>query len=263
MTTTRDATAALPVFRSPLLSRFPGLISGMSTRQGATSRDANGFNLGFGIGDDDDRVLANISAFLARIGSTPETLASMQQVHGDRIVLAQIPGVYPDADAIVTGTRGMVLAVRVADCVPVLCHAPGHGIVAAIHAGWKGTALGISRQTIAFLVSVFGVEPPDIFCYIGPAAGACCYQVEEDVASRFRPDVVSRKDGVRPTVDLQKANLLDLIETGIPRENIELEPLCTIHHPALFHSHRRDRERSGRMLAVIGMRPDLGDEESS
>jgi polyphenol oxidase len=226
----------------------------MSSRQGVSGDSPYGFNLGFGVGDDDQRVERNLAAFFRELGISQDAVASMKQVHGDTVTVADEPGVYPSTDAIVTRTDGMALSVRVADCVPILCYVPAHNLAAGIHAGWKGSSLGIAGKTIALLSKEFGVDPLDVFCYIGPAARGCCYEVDPDTADLFDPSVVTRRDGRKPTLDLQAANVRVLQQHGVPLNNIEVEALCTICHPALLHSHRRDRERSGRMLATIALR---------
>jgi polyphenol oxidase len=245
----------LPLFRSTVLSRFPELSVGMSSRQGAPDTSAFGFNLGSHVGDDAARVQRCLEAFLARLDIPQEMLATMNQVHGERIALVETGGEHPATDAIVTRTPGLALAVRTADCVPILCYVPAHNVVAGIHAGWKGSALGIAGKTIAFLGDVFNVEPVDVFCYIGPGARSCCYEVDPDIAAQFDPSVVVEREGRKPRIDLPAANALDLQRRGVPEANIEMENICTVCHPALLHSHRRDGARAGRMLAVIAMHP--------
>jgi polyphenol oxidase len=249
-----STSTPLPLFRSNLLARFPGVNFAMSSRQGAAAGSPFGFNLGFNVGDDEERVQEHLHRFLEQVDTTPDELITMNQVHGDRITVAEEPGEYPSTDAIITRTPGVAVCVRVADCVPIVCYVPAHDIIAGIHAGWKGSSLGIAGQTIAFLSETFGVEPVDVFCYVGPAARGCCYEVAPDVAAQFDPSVVTQRDARNPLLDLQGANLRDLLRSGIPRENIEMEPLCTICHPGLLHSHRRDGARAGRMLAVIALR---------
>lgn len=250
----------IPLFRSRLLAAFPGIIHGMSTRQGRSDGSPFGFNLGFDVGDDPPRVERHYQKFLAALELQPEQIASMRQVHGDNIMSVDEPGIYPDTDALVTRTRDLALCVRVADCVPIICFVPAHNVIAGIHAGWKGTSLGIARKTIAFLMNTYRIGPEDVFCYFGPSARSCCYEVDPATAALFEPATVVTTEGKKPRLDLQLANQLDLSRCGIPEQNIEIERVCTICHPALTHSHRRDQHRAGRMLAVISIRSTPEDE---
>lgn len=226
----------------------------MSTVQGAHRTAPLGFNLGFGIGDDDALVERNIGRFLARFRLSADRMASMNQVHGTTIREVNEPGIYPETDAIVTREPSLGLAVRTADCVPVMLFAPGDLVIAAVHAGWRGTAEHIVAQTVEFLTERFGIEPEEILAYIGPSASVERYEVDEEVAAQFIEDAIVRSADTKPRLDLKKANTIDLIASGLNPENIEISPYCTISNPSLFHSYRRDGDRSGRMLALITLR---------
>jgi purine-nucleoside/S-methyl-5'-thioadenosine phosphorylase / adenosine deaminase len=244
----------VPLIRSPLFTQFPNIDAGMSTVQGALSTAPLGFNLGFNIGDDDEVVQGNLNRFLAAFKLGPDRLASMNQVHGTTIQEVNEAGVYPDTDVLVTREPMLGLAVRTADCVPLLLYAPGENIVAAVHAGWRGTVEHIAAQTVEFLVERFSIEPDELSAYIGPSAGIDHYEVGEDVAARFSPSVVINPENANPRVDLKKANTEDLISAGVKETNIDVSDYCTIENPMLFHSHRRDGAGAGRMLALIMLR---------
>jgi polyphenol oxidase len=249
------ADADLPRIRSLLLASFPHVAFGMSTRQSGASDAPLGFNLGYGLADDDARVTENMTRFSALVGLEPEHLAFMRQVHGDTVRVVTEPGVYDETDALITREPGIGLVARVADCAPIALYSPAAAAAAVVHAGWRGTAAHIARKTVELLRTECGAEPPGIYAFIGPCAGACCYEVGEDVAALFPGEVILR-DGERGArrLDLRAANLAQLIAAGIPVENIEIDPLCTIHERAVLHSWRRDGEASGRMLACITLR---------
>ena len=141
---------------------------------------------------------------------------------------------------------------RTADCVPLLLADPVRHLVAAVHAGWRGTAAGISRKTVETLCGEWGSNPADLQAVIGPCIGSCCFEVGEEVASQF-PGHLDRS-APRPHVDLVAANRQQLIAAGVPRAMIESLDFCTVCDPDRFHSFRRDGG-PGRMIAAIRIRP--------
>jgi polyphenol oxidase len=227
------------------------LIAAMSTRQGGVSRQPLGMNLSFNVGDDPERVRTNRERFFGGLGIRQDELVVPGQVHGLTVREVERAGSCPETDGLVTSKKRLFLCVTVADCVPVLLADPVTRTVAAVHAGWRGTAGGIVKRAMEILTGRFGVRPEDLLAYVGPSAGTCCYAVGDDVASRFPREVVGRL-GDQPTVDLKAANRDQLIAAGLFSRNIEISPFCTISDHELFHSHRRDAASSGRMMAVIG-----------
>jgi hypothetical protein len=129
---------------------------------------------------------------------------------------------------------------------------PHNKIVAAVHAGWRGTSGRIVEKTLLQLHNKFGSKMQDVAAFIGPSAGKCCYEVGEEVAVQFHPDCCTQKADGKFLLDVKKANMLQLLENGVANTNIETNVDCTIHNTA-YHSHRRDGISSGRMLAVIGI----------
>ncbi len=243
-----------PRLRSALLAQFPNVDAAMSTRQGADDAAPFGFNLGFKVGDDPDRVERHLRRFLACLDLAPEDMAFMDQVHEDRIAEAIEAGEYPSCDGLHSTQPGLGLAVRVADCLPVLYYAPAVNAIAAVHAGWRGTAEHLAAKMVTTLCGTYGCEPSDIHVYIGAGAGPCCYEVGPDVAALFPQELLRPREGRNPTLDLPEANVRQLLEAGLPAANIDVERRCTVCSPALFHSHRRDGAASGRMFAVIALR---------
>ncbi|HXV76438.1 MAG TPA: polyphenol oxidase family protein, partial [Candidatus Polarisedimenticolaceae bacterium] len=177
------------------------------------------------------------------------------------------PPIVPLGDgAIALRTDGSrrVAAVRTADCVPLLVAERSGHAVAAVHAGWRGTAAGIATRCVSRL-SRAGVRPRRLVAAIGPAVRACCYEVSADVVA-----VVSRASGVdaarvshdgirgRPMLDLAGAVAAQLVSAGIAAEAVSVAPWCTACSEELFFSYRRDGATAGRMMAVIGWRSDCG-----
>jgi len=233
-------------------SVFPPVITAaFSTRNGGVSPHPLGLNLSFKVGDDPANVQKNREIFFGALGISLAHLAIPGQVHGTTVRRVEGPGEYAETDALITSHAGVFLCVSVADCVPVLLVDPSRGTIGAVHAGWRGTASGITSAAVRAMQTEFGSGPAALLASIGPSASSCCYRVGEDVASRFSPSFVRREEG-ECFVDLKGANRSQLLEAGLRPENVELSPHCTISDALLFHSFRRDGAQSGRMMAVIG-----------
>lgn len=164
----------------------------------------------------------------------------------------------PDTDALVTNRKDICLMVLSADCVPILLFDPVKQVIAAIHAGWRGTAAQIVVRTVECMREKYGSLPADIWAGIGPAIGKCCFEVEEDVASvflRLFPEaagiVSAGQISGKYQVDLWEANRQELLSSGIQAENIEVAGMCTVCHPDHFFSYRREGAKAGRFGAGI------------
>jgi len=233
------------------------IAAALSTRTGGVSPAPLGMNTSFSVGDDRSNVVKNRELFLGGHGIRLTELASPEQVHGNRVRCVTEPGSYPVCDALMTDTPRVFLSISFADCVPILLYDPAARAVAGVHAGWKGTASGIALVALRAMEQEYGSSPGNTLVFLGPAAGACCYQVGEDVTSHFDKRCVRMTKG-KSYVDLKRANLDQLCSAGVRLEKIEVSPHCTICRPDLFHSYRRDRDKSGRMMAVIGLRARSG-----
>jgi polyphenol oxidase len=177
----------------------------------------------------------------------PAKVYQVSQVHGAVALLAEGDPqamLSREADALVATEPGVAVGVRVADCVPVLLAHPETRTVAAVHAGWRGMVAGVIENAIEVAQMKGGVGA------IGPCIGACCFEVDLDVADRI--GFIDRKVGSKAYVDLRKAVRARLRSKGI--EHVEDVPGCTKCDPDRFFSHRRDHEAAGRHLAVIACR---------
>jgi polyphenol oxidase len=241
------------ILRPAIFRDIAGITTAMSTRQGGVPGSRFGMNLSFRVGDDPGNVRQNRLAFFTSLGISLDRIAVPSQVHGATIREADRPGEYAECDALLTGATEVYLCITVADCVPILLYSPARGVIGAVHAGWRGTSAGILARAVERMRQAFAVDPSDLIAWLGPSAGTCCYSVGEDVASQIDPRFVSR-DGRGRFVDLKSANRQLLLTSGVKPERIEVSPACTISDKAIFHSFRRDREVSGRMMAVIGLR---------
>ena len=193
-------------------------------------------------------------------------VVSVKQVHGTDVLVVDRPvadtQTFDDGwDALVTDQPGVLLTVRTADCVPVLIHDPVRGIVAAVHAGWRGAVAGIVAKAFAVMAQRFGSQPASLRVSIGPSVGSCCYEVDEPVLSRLRSSYADWRSLVRETgPGTARLNLRGLVlgqaqSAGVKESAIHSVSLCTICHPDLFHSYRRDGTVRGTMVSGIMLAP--------
>ncbi len=229
------------------------VIAAVSTRTGGISPPPMGMNLSFNVGDSPENVEENRKRFFGGLSIGLDELAIPRQVHGAVVRKIDRPGTYESCDALFTDRRRVFLCVTIADCVPVLVHAPGVPAVGVVHAGWRGTANRILPAALGAMMQQFGCKADGLRMYLGPSAGVCCYDVGEEVASVIGEQHL-RREGAAIRADLKSALLAQLGELGVPASNIEISPHCTISDSTLCHSYRRDRESSGRMMGVIGLR---------
>lgn len=177
----------------------------------------------------------------------------LKQVHGCAVV--QPPWAEPpEADASVTATAGVLLAIETADCLPVLIVDPRNRRVAAAHAGWRGTVARVSQNAVQTLVNA-GSDPRHLLAALGPAIGPCCYEVGAEVEEAFGPsgsNFFAPGQGPRKHLDVGAANRAQLEEAGLVSTNIDSLALCTRCRADLFFSYRRDGPSAGRMISVVG-----------
>lgn len=243
----------MQIVRSKILNDYPEIIFGMSTVEGGISNGTFGLNLSFNVQDAEDNVNENRKRFFTSLRIKESQIAFTQQKHTTNISIVDKPGLNENSDALVTNRKNIFLAISIADCTPVILYDKRHHIVAGIHAGWRGTAGRIVEKTIKEMQTVFSSKSKDILAFIGPSAGKCCYEVGDEVAKQFSIECQTRKENGKYLLDVKNANVIQLLENGLPNSNIEVHSDCTIHNNQ-YHSFRRDGNQSGRMFAIIGMK---------
>jgi polyphenol oxidase len=238
---------------SEILDRVPGLVHAFSTRRG----ERNDFSLG-PPDSPNPMIQINRARFLSAIGAPGWPIIKLRQIHSGTVIDVRETFAANEAvsgDAAVTSLAGIILGVQTADCVPILIADVEARAVAAIHAGWRGTAALIARTTVTILVQEFKIEPMSLRVAIGPHIGVCCYEVGEDVVAAMpHPAAIERRtDWPKHHLNLAAANRMQLVEAGISEQHIETSSLCTKCREDLFHSYRRDGKRMGHLLSVIGI----------
>lgn len=184
---------------------------------------------------------------LADIPSQFASLATLKQIHSATCVPAGgRSGMLGEGDALLENTSGSVVAIKTADCIPVLLIDDRQHAVAAVHAGWRGTVACIVENAIRLMREQFGTAPADLHAAIGPGIGKCCYEVGPEVASQFG-------EQGRAHIDLPVTNQRQLIAAGVPPARIYMSNLCTMCLPEEFHSFRRDKEAAGRLYSFAGI----------
>lgn len=241
-----------------------GVIAGFTTRHEGVSRPPfNSLNLGLNTNDPHHNVQGNRSLLARAFGAKSDQLLTVTQVHGTDILIVDEPNqdvahfLRIECDAIITNQPGIMIGIGVADCAPVLLFDPVRRVVAALHAGWKGTASGIVRKGVAAMAGSFGSNPADLVAAIGPSIGPCCYEVDEPVHAAFSAETeiwdqtASATSTEKWKLDIPAAVRLQLISSGLTPDRIETSGQCVCCTQELFFSYRRDKGETGRHLGFI------------
>jgi len=286
-------SGGLQILRARALAELPWLVHGFSMRPGGRSliergSKAGALNLGFTGWDTRENVLANRAKLLAALNAPEMKLSTLRQFHSDVIyVLDALPEQGTRGDAAITRMPGLLLAVQTADCIPILLVDPERRAVAAVHAGWRGTLRRIVAKTLGRMCAALGSKPSSVLAALGPAIGTCCYEVGPEVAQAYAGQFAEARQwfegpfdklaaGEEPTplqwltmgppghdpppprvrLDLVAANRWQLLDAGVEASHIAASPLCTSCRTDLLFSYRKEGDRTGRLMGVIGLLPE-------
>ena len=274
----------LQVLQLAAFTKLPWLVHGFSTRGGGTSTldGKNALNLSFMEWDSRENVTANRRLLQKAVGAEDFSLVVLKQIHSDVVhPFSEAPAEACKGDASITATAKLLLGTQTADCAPILLVDPKKKVVAAVHAGWRGTLARVAQKTAGRMHQEFGCKPADLLAAIGPSIGVCCYEVGAEFVSKFAAQFENAetyfdeaRTGEEPNplqwlnmappghqpppknvhLDLRKANESQLLEAGLRAKNIFVSDLCTACRGDLFFSYRKEGGQSGRMLSVIGIR---------
>lgn len=244
-----------PLFRVPaIFSQFPDLLAAESTRHGGVSVGTYAsLNLGNSTADAPEHVAENRARLWQALDIHPDQVATSHQVHGSEVLTVTQPGRFDSYDALITNQPGILLAVTIADCTPILIFDPVHKAIAAIHAGWRGTVQAIALKTLDAMNRKFGTNPADCYAYVGTCIDECSFEVGAEVGEQFS-DAHRRFDSAlgKYFVDLKKANSDQLLAAGVPQNRIQISAYSTVLHNHSYFSYRHESGQTGRMLACIG-----------
>lgn len=257
----------LTPLQSTLFTRAGGVAHGITRRvQGVRPAEAN---ISYTAPRDRVEAWKMRQLWSESMGIDAQQLAVPYQVHGSGVAIVRrrqagtgaAPGskLVAKADGIVTGDEGVALMTTHADCLPMLLYAPNTRVVAAVHAGWRSTVTGVTRNTLRTMFSVFHVDPDEVLAFIGPAICRNCYEVGAEVERAWR--LIDSDDsaaaivrtGDRLTFDLVAANRQFLVAEGVRPANIEESGLCTRCHGDQWFSHRGQGPLTGRFGALISL----------
>lgn len=237
----------------PAFDKATGIIHAFTTRHGGLGARNNGIKQ-----PEDWKAVAR------SFGIRMDRVVTVSQAHGENIITVDDLNVRDvrtvQADAMITAVPGIAIGVETADCVPVLLFDPVKPAVAAVHAGWRSTVKKIVQKAVHRMYEEFGSEPTRMIAAIGPAIGPECYEVDEPVmgpvreAFSFWKEVATPRKNDRWSLDLAKANKLELMQLGLAERNVHMLGLCTSCRGDLFYSFRAEG-RTGRMLSVIMIKP--------
>jgi len=284
--------SCVEVLRSETLSQLRWLVHGFSTRQGGVSTCYGGksLNLGLTSHDTHENVGRNRELFEKAIGATNcdgslLPLVQIRQIHSGTVHrIDSVPPHPPAGDGMITSAPGLLLAIKTADCVPVLAADVPRKVVGVFHAGWRGTIARIVEKGVGEMRGHFGSDPRDLRVAIGPCIRKCCYRVGEEVRAEFESQFAYAQElfeevfdsnavhvkypllfqnqrapghgnmGPEIHLDLVAANRRQLEDAGLSPSQIDVVGGCTACDTRSYFSHRAEFGKTGRMMAVIGMR---------
>ncbi len=248
-------------YRFKALENYPECIHAVSTK---LISEPYAFSLALHTGEDRASIIDNrkkVSSLLG-LGYGLHFIVA-EQTHSDHIEMIteqetkgweKLESSVADCDALITDKKGVMLTILTADCVPVLMFDPYKEVVAAVHAGWKGTKEAIVSKTVEKMQRQYGCDPKDIIAGVAPSIGRCCYEVGRDVAEHFLGATkVLDKRGEKYMLDLPLINKKQLLNSGVIEEHIEMSGVCTACEVDKFFSYRKEQGCSGRFMSMIGL----------
>ena len=253
----RKESGGVPFYCVPRFLEAGGLAHGFTTRAGGVSEGAFAtLNVGLRRADKKENIMENLRRATEAVGGTFSHLVISHQVHGTviRHVTERDAGEgargelnTPECDALMTDTPGIPLLTGYADCVPVALYDPKRKVIAAVHAGWRGTADRIAYHSVKEMCAYYGSDPADILAGIGASIGKCCFEIDRDVADEFPAEYVEKstqKEG-KFYADLWRYNADQLKEAGVLDQNITLAGVCTVCRNDIYFSSRAQQKKMG------------------
>lgn len=212
-------------------------------------RNIRGLNLRCNTQERPSIISQNREMLLRTFELDPEWIAFVDQIHGNHVKVVSSGGTYSKTDGFITRVPGLALAIQIADCAAVFIADIAANIIAAVHAGWRGAAGSVVTRA-AEKMAGFGAEMEQCKAFISPCISAQNFEVGTEVAEQFPSAFIDSEHYEKPHLNLKSFLHHQLREAGMKNENIEVHPDCTIANHQ-YYSYRREKDQSGRMMAVI------------
>ncbi|MFN8415742.1 MAG: peptidoglycan editing factor PgeF [Cytophagaceae bacterium] len=244
---------------STLLSTNNSILHGFTLRNPTKFPESvyNGFNLSYQVKDHSEVVTAHRTAIATSVFNDNRKVFFPVQTHSNIVKEVQHDTSLEsleNCDALISNAPNVVIGILSADCVPILLFDTKNKAIAAIHAGWRGTAAKIVQETIKAMQHAYGTHAQHIFASIGPSISAEVYEVGEEVVKQMHPESIVQRSETSTCCDLWMENKIQLEESGVPTKNIDVLGVCTYKNPEQCFSARREGLYSGRMGAFIGLK---------
>ena len=264
-----ERIGGMDLIKCGAINDLPGFLQVFTTRKGGKSRGFySALNTGVHTGDEVKTVKNNIKLIERALGIKYASAAN--QVHGDHVAVIQPQGnkkrlmgkdvvdlkklLKTGVDGIITSGPGIAAGVRLADCVGTVIADPANMVIASVHSGWKGIAADIPGKAVKKMKKYFKSNPAGLIAAVSPAIGPCCYEVGEELYNQLHKqpvfsNIFKRRKG-RIYMDLWAGVRNLLLRAGLKEKNIHVCNICTFDNPEYFYSHRRDKGRTGRQMAI-------------
>lgn len=260
----------VPIFKFPLIENECREVVNhcFSTRFGGVSKGIfKSMNLSFSRGDNEEDVKENFRRIALCLDGEPKNMVSSNQTHTTNVIEITSrdagngitrPNEFTDVDGMVTNVPGLILSTFYADCVPLYFVDVNNKAIGLSHSGWRGTVGRIGKETIKLMTKLYGTNPEELICAIGPSICKDCYEISKDVADEFAKEFPKHIDEIlidkgndKFLLDLWKVNEIILLEAGVKKENIAITNVCTCCNDNLLFSHRATNGKRGNLGAFL------------
>jgi len=248
-------------YRFKKFSDTSGCVHAVTTK---SSEESYAFSLALHTGEDKESIVNNRNKMASKLGWKEQVhFVVANQTHSDHIEIIEsqksqgwqsVEDAVAHCDALITDQKDVALCMMTADCVPILLLDAHKGVIAAVHAGWRGTKEKIVAKTVMKMIETFDSNPKDIIAGVAPSIGRCCYEVGKEVSEHFFEmpkayDISAQKY----MLDLPYINKRQLLSVGLEESNIQMSDICTACEVDRFFSYRKEQGCSGRFMSMIGL----------
>ena len=241
------------ICRFSLFDSFPEIHAFTSTRYPQSLEAFDNIDKKNSEVEHQERIFNSEKEWYRSLNIPDRRIARIRQVHGDRFVCVRQPGMFGEADGMVTDQKCLYLRIVSADCLPVFMYDPRARSIALVHAGWRGLQISIAAKAVEKMCTEFNSKPQDLLVAVGPFIHTCCYMVGKDIAETFPSECIASNSDGRYALDLGMIARNQLLRMEIPLTNIEISSECTCCRDDLFHSARRDKANARRNVSIMGL----------